>query len=264
MKRRKTNGIRVIIPDSHGQFIDRPAADAFLKDLEKLNPDEIICLGDHVDCSGIMSMHGPGCRDDRQYKYKDDVGSTNKFLDAIQKRAPNARIDYIEGNHEFHAERWAAGMFDNTDDVDLLLEHFAPRKLLKLDQRGIKYIYRLKFYDGLNIPNTIKRGKICFTHGVTACKHAAATHVDKFGMSVCFGHIHRVQEFKTRNVKSGAIGAWCPGTLAKLMPLYAHTNLTAWSHGYGLEYFSEVSGNFIHLNVPIVHGKSLLSLMPGK
>jgi hypothetical protein len=58
-------------------------------------------------------------------------------------------------------------------------------------------------------------------------------------------------------VTSAGFEAWCPGTLAKLQPLYMHTSPTSWSHGYGLQFVSS-SGVFMHLNVPIHKGKSLL------
>jgi hypothetical protein len=57
---------------------------------------------------------------------------------------------------------------------------------------------------------------------------------------------------------SDGIGAWCPGTLAKLQPLYRHTAPTSWSHGYAVQFINE-RGNFLHINVPIIQGRSILS-----
>ena len=47
-------------------------------------------------------------------------------------------------------------------------------------------------------------------------------------------------------------------TLAKLQPLYKHTEPSSWSHGYGVQ-FVNASGNFIHINVPILDGESMLA-----
>src|SRR5688572_7651609 len=41
---------RVIVPDSHGSYIDKAACSAFLADLEQLRPAEVVLLGDHLDC----------------------------------------------------------------------------------------------------------------------------------------------------------------------------------------------------------------------
>lgn len=256
-KRRKTNGIRVIIPDSHGCYIDDKAADCFLNDLERLKPDQIVGLGDHLDCSGAMSKHGVVSVEDKQYAYKNDCKSANRFFDAVQRRAPNAETVILEGNHEFHVERWAAEIF-NKIDAEFLLEHFSPAKLMRMQERGWRYIYRLKFYDGLSIPNTIKLGKCFFTHGICASKFATARHVERFAGNVVHGHTHRTQEHKMRTVRHGAIGGWCPGTLARLQPLYMHTNPTDWSHGYGVQFYNQVTGTFMHFNIPIIDGKSML------
>ena len=44
--------LRVIVPDSHGCFVDQAAASAMLADIKLLKPSSIILLGDHLDCGG--------------------------------------------------------------------------------------------------------------------------------------------------------------------------------------------------------------------
>src|SRR5678816_568017 len=99
-------------------------------------------------------------------------------------------------------------------------------------QRGIAYYKRSEHYMGISIPGCIKLGRCFFVHGISASKHAAATHLARFGTNVVFGHIHRSQSVVERSVTSDGFGAWCPGTLAKLQPLYKHTEPSSWSHGY--------------------------------
>ena len=48
---------RVIIPDSHGCYIDEGAAAAMLADLAVIRPASIIMLGDHLDCGGFLAQH---------------------------------------------------------------------------------------------------------------------------------------------------------------------------------------------------------------
>src|SRR5262245_1186760 len=48
---------RVIVPDSHGCYIDPEACKAFLADLEQLRPAEVVMLGDHLDCGGWLAQH---------------------------------------------------------------------------------------------------------------------------------------------------------------------------------------------------------------
>lgn len=252
--------IRVIIPDSHGEHIDRPARDAFLGDLKALDPAEIVMLGDHLDCAGTFSAHQRSYTNELAESYHDDVKAGNRFLDAIQRRAPRARIHYLEGNHEAHVERWAAREFQSHKDATMLLEHLGPAAVLRLKERGIAYYKRSQQYMGLSIPGAIRLGKCCFVHGIAHSKHATYTHLIRFGTNVVHGHTHRRQSAGERTVMSDGFEAWCPGTLAKLQPLYAHTAPTSWSHGYGVQFVAK-SGIFLHLNVPIHKGKSLLSAL---
>lgn len=248
---------RVIIPDSHGAHIDPRARAAFLTDLKAISPQQIVMLGDHLDAGGTFSTHQRSYTHEIPESYEDDCAATNSFLDAIQKAAPKASIHYLEGNHEAHVERWAARTFTNKKDADMLLERFGPAAALELRARGIRYYKRSEHYMGLSIPGAIKLGKVYFVHGVSHSRHAAATHVARFGANVVFGHVHRSQSVVERTVVSEGFGAWCPGTLAKLQPLYAHTSPTSWSHGYGLQFVSR-SGRFLHWNVPIHQGESML------
>jgi metallophosphoesterase superfamily enzyme len=255
--------VRVIIPDSHGNHIDLAARDACLRDVKAINPSHVVLLGDHLDCGGTFSSHQRTYTNEMAESYADDVEATNTFLDLLQDAAPSAKEwDYLEGNHEQHVERWAARNFHNQRDADALLEAFGPEKVLGLKRRHIKYYKRSVQYDDVSIPGCIRRGKCHFVHGISHSKHAAATHLSRFGASVVFGHIHRSQSVVERSVTSNGYGAWCPGTLAKLQPLYKHTEPSSWSHGYGVQ-FVNPSGNFIHVNVPILNGESMLAELLG-
>jgi hypothetical protein len=251
------NITRVFIPDSHGEHIDLTARDAFLKDLKALDPDEVIWLGDHIDAGGTFSTHQRSYTNEMTESYEDDTAACNLFLDLVSTAAPRASQKYLEGNHEAHVERWAAREFASKKDADKMLAVFGPEAVLRLKARGIAYYRRSEHYMGLSIPGTIKLGKVFATHGICASSNAAATHVKRFGANVVFGHIHRSQSVVQRTVTSDAQGAWCPGTLAKLQPLYRHTAPTDWSHGYGVQFVAS-SGAFLHVNVPIFKGKSAL------
>lgn len=249
--------IRAILPDSHGIYADKHALAACLHDLKRLDPDEIVMLGDHVDCSGMYSKHGRGSKEDLEYSYYEDIDAASGHLDEIQNAAPRAKIHYLEGNHEYHVERWAAENLSERD-AGKFIDDNAPHAKLKLKKRGIAFYRRMEFYDGLAIPNTIKLGKCFFTHGVGASKYATARHVERFGDNVVHGHTHRAQEHRMRTVTSPSIGGWCPGTLSILQPSYMHTNPTDWSHGYAVQFVMPKTGSFLHLNIPICRGVSLL------
>lgn len=249
--------VRVICPDSHGQHIDIPARDAFLGDVQILAPTEIVLLGDHVDCGGVFSSHARAYTDEMTESYKDDTDAANLFLDMLQRRAPKAVGYYLEGNHEARVEGWATRNFPNQKDAKEALAVFGPEAMLDLKRRGIRYFKRSQMYMGLSIPGTIRLGKCCFVHGISHSKHATYQHLVRFGTNVVHGHTHRRQSCGERTVMSAGFEAHCPGTLAKLQPLYKHTEPTSWSHGYAVQFVGS-DGRFLHINVPIHKGKSLL------
>src|SRR5271169_2601505 len=128
---------RVICPDSHGEHIDLPARDAFLRDLRGLAPREIVMLGDHLDCGGTFSSNQRNYTNEMTESYEDDVLAANRFLDAIQKAAPRAHIMYLEGNHEQHVERWASRTFASHKDAVGFVERCGPDAVLELRRRGV-------------------------------------------------------------------------------------------------------------------------------
>lgn len=257
---------RVIIPDSHGSAIDPVAAAAFLADLKLLAPREIVLLGDHVDCGGFLAQHHTlGYVAQADYSYADDLAMANDFLDAVQRAAPNAVIHYIEGNHERRVETWCVTQtLRHQKDAEMLRRAFAPEFMLRLKDRGIRYYRQAEHYGGVRVPGAIRLGKCFFWHGVSTAKHAATVNLNQFGGNVVYGHTHREDHGSRRPVKQGTIAAWNPGCLCKLQPLWCHTRPTDWNTGYGMQTVSD-GGDFLHVNIPIVDGRSLLMpLLTGK
>jgi hypothetical protein len=250
--------IRVVIPDSHGEHIDIGARDAFINDLDMLQPDEIVYLGDHIDAGGTFSAHQRSYTNEMTESYAADVAAANYFLDEVDARSQNARKYYIFGNHEQHIERWAARSFESHADAKMAVDRLGPAAVLDLRGRDYEWFIGSECYHNLTVPGTIKLGKCHFTHGMSHAKHCASVHLQRVGANVVFGHVHRVQSVSERTVSTAAYGAWCPGTLAKLQPLYRHTSPTSWQHGYGVQFINASTGRFVHFNVPLIDGVSLL------
>lgn len=252
---------RLIVPDSHGSRIDVAARDAMLADLPAFDIRGIVMVGDHLDYDGPFSVHQPDTDDD--YVVDEDTDACNELLDKIQERCPRADEegqDYLEGNHEQHFERFVVRTLGNRVG-DRFRRENGPEGQLRLRQRGFRYFRRFRRYDGLAIPNTIVRGKMHFTHGITAAKHAAAIHVARFNANVTFGHTHRAQEYRTRTVRDEAMVGINYGCLCELQPHYLHTNLSEWTHGYGIQFVDRRTGHFQNLSVAIVGGRSMLTTM---
>lgn len=92
---------RMAIPDTHGCAADAMALSAMLGDMEVVKPNEIVMLGDHLDCGGFLAQHHTlGYVAQTSYTFEDDANATNQLLDQIQSLCQGAAIHYIEGNHE--------------------------------------------------------------------------------------------------------------------------------------------------------------------
>lgn len=253
--------LRVIIPDTHGCHIDKQAAAAFLNDLDALNPREIVMIGDHLDCGGFLSEHHTiGYVAEMEYSYSDDIDAGNVFLDEVQKRAASAEIRYLEGNHEHRIEQWCVTKMKNRKDVLRQLKHDAFWEVLHLESRGIRYYRASEEYGGVKAKATVKLGACYFTHGSRVGSTAAIRMVESFGGNVVFGHTHRILTHTRPRVDGGDIGGWSVGCLSTLRPYWRHTSPSEWSHGYGLQ-IVRADGDFLHITVPIIEGRSLLTTL---
>lgn len=254
--------VRVTAGDVHGSKMNRPAVAAFLGDVKQLAPHSLILLGDIADCGGFLAQHHVwGYVAETSYTYEDDIRAANTFLDETREAAPDALIESIEGNHEQRVERWCVTQAlrgGNPRDAEFLRSRFSPEILLRLKERGIPYYRMGEFYDGIPVPGTIKRGNCFYTHGsFLTSKTASRDAVARFSGNVNYANTHRPDIYVGRRANVGVIGGFNAGCLCELQPLWQNTNPTDWSHGYGLQFISH-TGKFLHINVPIIEGESLL------
>ncbi len=265
-KASKTKGHfhRVLIPDTHGAHIDPTAAAAFLGDLEYLQPREVVWLGDHLDCGGFLAKHHTiGFVAEAGFSFADDIAGANSFVDAVQQRTPNAVHHWLTGNHEHRIERWClTHALGNDKDATLLLKTFGVRACLNLDKRGINYYPRDYISPELRTRGAIKLGCCYFVHDVSTARNAAQVAVNKWAANVCFGDTHRIDMAVSRKADRDIIAA-TNACLSTLRPFWQETNITDWSHGYGVQ-IAMPDGEFLHIIVPILNGKSLLGPLLGR
>ena len=259
-KHLKDDWLRLIIPDVHGSAQDKVAISVLLSDMKRFDIDEIIIIGDFVECGGFLAQHQTmGYVAETEYTFENDVAASNKLLDKILTIAPAVKkIHYLEGNHEHRIEKWCVtSAVKNKHDSQFLLDQLGPQKVLNLKERGIDYYVQNEFYNDLPVPGTIKLGECHFTHGISTAKHAAYQHAIKLGGNIVYGHTHRGDSVETKTVVAGQIGAWCPGCLCKKQRMWNHTKPTEWTHGFGLQVVAR-SGLFQNINARIIGKQSML------
>lgn len=256
--------VRLIVPDTHGSQIDPTAAAAMFADIPELRPKEIVHLGDAIDCGGFLAQHHVwGYVAESQYTFEQDVSAANVFFDKLQALAPSAAIHYLEGNHDRRIETWCVTQaLRSTIDAAYLKKMFGVAAQLHIAKRGIHHWEQGKRYMDCRIPATIRLGNCFFTHGTKHGKNAAASMLSRFAGNVVFGHVHKLLSASDRTVKDGEIGAWCPGSLCFEQPLWRHSDPTDWCQGYGVQ-LVRPTGDFLHINVPIIDGKSYLMQLLG-
>lgn len=248
---------RVVIPDSHGRSIDPAVAKALLYDLEVIQPQEIVWLGDHLDCGGFLSRHQPLYISELDYTFEEDVAAANDFLDKVTAKAPGARNHYLQGNHEHRIDNFImTASLRNKRDAEYLRKFFSVDVVLGLSKRKFQVYERDGFYDGLKVRGMIKLGKCHFTHGIYTSVNAAKSHLDAYMVNVVYGHTHRMDSF-TRRSATSTVSSWCPGALCVQQNYYAHSANSHHTNGYCLQAV-QADGSFLNLTIPIINGISFL------
>ncbi len=262
-KRTKEEQVRMSAGDVHGMMMDRPAVEAFLRDIRIFKPNVIVLGGDIIECGGWLAKHQPiGFVATCDYSYQEDIQAAAWFLDELQKAAPDAEIHYLEGNHEDRVERWCVDQtMAHGRDAEFLRKAFSPYSLLRLEERGIPYYRRTEIY-GSGLPRGwIQLGKMFFTHELGAnSKNAARDAVQKTAGNVTFFHTHREDTATIVYPGIGICKAFNPGCLSQMQPIWKHSDPTSWSQGYAIDFIAK-SGNFQRVHVPIWKGESLAGAM---
>ncbi len=235
------------------------AVAATLADIRTLDPDEIILGGDMADCGGFLAQHHVwGYVAETDYSYEEDIAATNDFLDQLSAVAPRASIHYLEGNHENRVERWIITQtLRNPKDSRKLRSILAPDVMLGLPARGIRFYPRNEIHGDCRQPGFLRRDKCYFVHEVASSPNAAAKALAKVAGNVVFFHTHCSDAMTGFRPNVGDIGAWNPGCLCQKRPMWQHTRPNEWTNGYAVQ-FVNAQKNFLHINVPIVDGQSLL------
>lgn len=263
-KRKKASrkyNIRIAAGDLHGSDQHIGARNAFLQDVDILNPDEIVLLGDIINCSGTFSRFHRVHISENSYSYEDDIAAGENFLDEIQSRAPNAKIYYIQGNHEARVDKWAAATFNERFLAQKAIDTFGARSALHLDERGISFFANNECHMGLHKPGIIVLHKCGFMHGYGGGKHVAYKHLVDIGMNIIHGHNHREQSHTIRTAKDSALKGACPGCLCILQQYYNHEHPTDHTHGYVVQFEDAKTYWFSTSNIAILDDRSLLHLV---
>jgi len=227
----------IVLSDVHVPFQDKQVCGMALKFIRDQKPGIIHLLGDIADFYAVSRFDKDTSR---KIDLQAELDDTVVFLQKVREAAPDSRILYSEGNHEFRLRRYLR----SEARALALLRSLTLENLLSFEDLGIEYRTSDKPY---------RNGSLLYTHGQIVRKWSAYTakgHFEKYGSCVIHGHTHRLGAFYHRDLDT-TYGAWENGCLCDLNPEYAAT--PDWQHGWSVVWTKK---DFFHVEqVAVIKGQ---------
>ena len=216
----------VLLFDPHIPEHDRKLWYALLAFLRDFRPDEIIIGGDFLELVSC-SMHSWS---EGQTQFEQDMKAGRIALRSLRKAAPNARITYLEGNHETRLTRFLMEKAPN------MIGSLTIPLQLSFAEFGVTWVPEGK--------QPISRGTLDILHGhqlgsggaglLPKYHTAKATAVfGQVGRQVLYGHVHTTQETGATMFKGRAM-AKSFGCLRSLEPGWLRGAPSGWVHEFGV------------------------------
>lgn len=197
----------VALNDVHVPFQDHEAIKIAFNFIKAWKPNYIILNGDILDMYACSSFDKSP---DRKDSFMEELEEGNAFLDEVEAISGDAQIVFLEGNHEYRFDRYLK------NKARALYGIVTLPGLLHMDDRDWTYLKYGKFFT---------LGKLNWGHGYRVSKHSgysARSHYDSFGLSMNFGHCHRVGQYHVTNYQ-GDFVVTEGGCLCQLTPEYIPT-----------------------------------------
>ena len=195
--------VKVIVgcSDLHDVEIDRFYLRTLIEGCRIIQPDVINLGGDIFD----LPEFGKYAVDPREW----DVVGRIKFvhehiLKPLREAAPNAQIDFVEGNHEFRLLRHLADASPALKAILSDLLGLTVSKLLGLDEFEINYIARadLAAWDKAGADKEVAKSYVIYDDAVLVHHHP---HAKNWGLPGWNGHHH---SWKVDHCKHALRGAY--------------------------------------------------------
>jgi hypothetical protein len=225
--------------DVHYPFQDDRAVDVLEQIAADLRPRVLMCLGDVFDFHELSTHRGP--QDDEDV-FMDSLEAGARHLARMRKVSGADHAFFRSGNHE---DRWDRIMEQARKDIRFRQLLRLPKVRKSLDFAEVVGFEELGYDYSPYMEGDIKvwNDKLVFTHGDLTSKHTAMAMMGKYGKSVMFGHMHRIQNFTKRDLK-GQESGWCIGCLCDLNPHYSI--FADWHQGFAVVHWKKVDGQWLY------------------
>jgi predicted phosphodiesterase len=240
----------ILFYDIHQPYHNRAVYDIAMGYAKAWEPDEIYIGGDFVDFKDISTWKD----DPLRMPFKDEVAFVKNNLHSMRETFPDAKIIYIEGNHENRLSRY---MWSKAPEFCGLPE-LAFEKLMDLESIGIQYYSNVDRLN-MNFP-PVRIGKLYVLHGHeimlgSGTVNLARTMYLKTHVNVIFGHHHQSQNYIFKKLDGTYEGSWAVGCLCNLSEQYQPMN--NWINGFCTIKYNPQTGYFKVRNKLIIDGQIL-------
>jgi len=250
----KTRSVSVTFTDLHIPYQCDDALEVLKKVVHTVKPDITSSLGDLLDCSQFSThepTYGVG-----ETGYDADLEHAKSFLDDLQKHTKQ-RLVLVEGNHCQRVERWAAKNKEGRSVYNMIAPHIQLMKTKSGQPRKNATYVKYGSADG-KYPHYKLNSRIALVHGWSYSVNTTHATLSKSqGISVIFGHCHRMESRLVQNVwGEGVIQCHAIGCLCQKIPLYGTGTPVEWTNGFCIGYHGSHSDTIYPIT--IVKGSCVL------
>lgn len=249
----------VVLPDTHGELVDRHALECVLKAIEIIKPYGVIHLGDIGEWESVNHHRYKRTRFPDPHEVaagiRHDARMTRKYvldpLDAACDRAGVKERHMITGNHDKWLDRFVEV---NPDYADT---RFDEASGYRFDQI---FDWKNRGWAVHPCGKLLRIGSLNFYHGhLYGGIHHALNHLRRMGVNVVYGHWHDFQAVHVTHA-DGPKGAYSLGCLKRDDPEsneWLDHRPVNWAHMFGVVDFYH-GGLFSVHAVPIIGGRCTL------
>ena len=217
----------ILMGDQHIPHHDADLLSKLEKTCFDYQPDTIVLGGDFADCYYFSNFA-------KAFKNKttvqEDLNLAKAYLEKLRKVVPNARIVYIEGNHEARMKRYEKQQARDLAGADI----FDITKVLDFKKNKVEFI---PMKDGKNSSIELYPGIIVGHFDKSLTKGTMSSLLEKYvNKSVLQFHTHRISSV----LKTGfdtTLEGYEVGCLCATQEYVANPN---WQQGFGyLKYYPQ-------------------------
>jgi UDP-2,3-diacylglucosamine pyrophosphatase LpxH len=209
-------------PDTHAPFHDKLAVACALRIAKDFNPDELVFVGDFFDCYSVSRFDKDPSK--TFSLLKDEIGPGIELLKKIHTTIQPKKTVFLMGNHEQRIISYAnrsASRLSYLVNAANILEIPEGWTFLPYEQAGG---YRI--------------GSLLVRHKTYQNQHVCHKSLQRSGVSLLFGHTHRVQMASVKTLDGKTHFAYSIGWLGDEKKAAEYMDISPdWAHAIALGYF---------------------------